>query len=44
MDQRYFDNLTYFNDRYRPKTAEGKNKKNTYKTAYALYEGRELNS
>ena len=32
-----------FNDRSRPKTAEDKNKKiNTYKRAYALYEGREL--
>ena len=32
-----------FNGRSRRKTAEGKNKKrNTYKSVYALYEGREL--
>ena len=36
-------NLTDFNERSRPKTAEGKNKKrNTYKSVYALYEGLEL--
>ena len=28
------------NDRAIPKTAEGKNKKSTYKSAYSLYEGR----
>ena len=34
------DGLAGFNDRSRPKTAEGKNKKrNTYKSAYAFYEG-----
>ena len=34
------DGLADFNDRSRPKTAEGKNKKrNTYKSAYAFYEG-----
>ena len=32
-----------FNGRSRPKTAEAKYKKrNTYKCAYALYEGRQL--
>ena len=32
------DGLADFNDRSRPKTAEGKNKKrNTYKSAYAFY-------
>ena len=37
------DGLTDFNDRSRPKTAEGKNKKeNTYKSANAFYEGRVL--
>ena len=35
--------MTNFNDRSRQKTAEGKNEKiNTYKSAYAPYEGREL--
>ena len=44
MDQRnLLDNLTNFNDRSRPKAAKGKNKKrNTYKSAYALYEVWEL--
>ena len=36
------DNLTDFNDRSRPKTAEGKNNKNTYKSAHDLFEGGEL--
>ena len=37
------DGLRDFIDRTRPKTAKGKNKKrNTYKSAYALYAGREL--
>ena len=37
------DGLKYFNDSTRPKTAEGKNKKrNAYKSAYTLYEGRYL--
>ena len=37
------DGLKDFNDKARPKTAEGKNKKwNTYEGAFALYEGREL--
>ena len=31
-----------FDDRSRPKTAEGKNKRNSYERAYALYEGRKL--
>ena len=32
-----------FNDRARPRTAEGKNKKRScYKSAYAFYEGGEL--
>ena len=35
--------LTDLNGRYRRKIAKGKNKKrNTYKSVYALYEGREL--
>ena len=35
--------LKGFNDRVRPKTAESQNKeRSTYKSAYALYEGREL--
>ena len=35
------DGLKDFNDSTRPKTAEGKNKKrNAYKCAYILYEGR----
>ena len=37
------DDLTDFNDRSRPKVVEGKNKKrNIYRSAYALYEDREL--
>ena len=37
------DGLKGFNDKSRPKTAEGKNKKrNTYKNSYALYEDQEL--
>ena len=36
------DNLTDFNDRSRPKTSEGKNKKNTYKSPHDLFEGGEL--
>ena len=44
MDQsNLLDNLKDFNDRSRPKTAEGINKKRiTYKRAYTLYEGQEL--
>ena len=43
MDQtNLLDNLKDFNDRSRPKTAESKNRKrNTYQSAYALYEGRD---
>ena len=37
------DGLKDFNEKARPKTAEGKNKKwNTYKGAFAFYEGPEL--
>ena len=44
MDQsNLLDNLTDFNNRSRPKSAEGKNKKrNTYKSAHTLYKGRDL--
>ena len=44
IDQRsLLDGLKDFNDRSRAKTEEGKKRKrNTYKSAYALYEGREL--
>ena len=37
------EKILKIHDRSRPKTAESKNKKrNTYESAYALYEGREL--
>ena len=32
------ENIKYY-DRFRPKTAEGKNKKNTDESVYALYKG-----
>ena len=35
--------LVHFNDKSRPRTTEGKEKKrNTYESAYVLYEGQEL--
>ena len=43
MDQtNLLDNLTEFSDRSRPKTAEDKNKKKSFESVSALYEGREL--
>ena len=36
-------NMAEFNDKSRPKTKEGKDKKrDTYENSYSLYEGREL--
>ena len=44
MDQNsLLKNLVEFNDKSRPRTAEGKDgKRNTYERVYALYEVREL--
>ena len=43
MDQSsLLKNLVGFKNKSRPRTTEGKDKKNTYESAYDLYEGREL--
>ena len=43
MDQSsLLKNLVGFKNKSRPRTIEGKDKKNTYESAYDLYEGREL--
>ena len=44
MDQiNLLKNFAEFNDKSRPRTTEGKNnKRNTFESANALYEGREL--
>ena len=34
--------LVEFNNEFNPRTTEDKDKKRTYETAYAIYEGREL--
>ena len=39
MDQSsLLKNLVGFNNKFRPRTIEGKKKKDTYESAYALYE------
>ena len=44
MDQNnLLKNVAEFNNKSRPRTIKGKDKKrNTYESAYALYEGQEL--
>ena len=45
MDQsNLLENMVEFNDKSRPKTKEGKNKKRKNESANALYEGKNLNS
>ena len=44
MDQsNLLENMVEFNDKSRPKTKEGKNKKRKNESANALYEGKNLN-